>query len=1057
MLNRAQLQEAIAVLSSQRAHWGEDVVATTLNVLAERLAALPDAPGDAPPAEQRKQATILFATLEGFTRLTGAAHNTEPLRQIDLLWRRLDETILYHGGMVDKHMGDVVMGVFGVPAARENDPERAVRCALAIREMLSDFLAAQREASTADLDAAEPPKPPPTVRIGINTGPVSLGQVGSDAGQTAIGDAVNVASRLKEAAAESGVYVSHDTYRLVGDLFRAEALGQVSVKGRQAPITVYRIVGSQPREFFDRVEGVEGVAAPMIGRAVEMEVLQETLREAAQTGRGRLVVIAGDAGVGKSRLMREFNRSLEAFPFKVTRFQGRTDQRLMEVPYSLLRDLLLSHFGIDDSDRAATIEEKLVRGLAAGLTGADSPTRQAGRRERARMIGHLVGLDLPGAAAEPATARERALESLLDYFGAVADLSAATLVFLEDVHWADDDSLDFLERLAALAAARPLVVVCLARPALYERRPGWPAGDGAAAARRLPLRPLGEAESHELVLQILHKLPQIPSALSDLIVRSAAGNPFYVEELIRVLIEDRVIVPGERTWQLRMRELPQLRVPPTLTGVLQARLDRLPELERTTLQQAAVVGDEFWDSAVQQLNTAARYPFAPEQVAAALGALERRDMIYRAPAPAFVGSQAYRFKHAVLREVAYESVLLRDRPGYHVQAARWLETQSGDRAIEYAAPIAQHHEQAGQLAEAARQYERAAARAAEQYKLAGAIDFYHKALRLLERLPQDLDARLNAQERLGRALLRQGRLVEALYTFHAMQRIAELDGNLLGQARAENALAALFYELDDAPSALAAADRAEQLARLTGAEVELARALFSRAEAAARLGRADEALEAVQGSVARSRALDAPPETARALALLSELQRAAGRTDEAERAIAGLLALAERLEARGDRQGAAFALTRLGRVCLEADAPERARPALERALALARTADQGDAVEALLALGQAVCRCGDADAGMALLEEADALAETTGSRYLRLACRLALAEALLARDQLAAAEATVRAVIAAAENAQQLGGWVRLPAAYGVLGEVLRREGRGEEAAWAERQGLERT
>jgi class 3 adenylate cyclase/tetratricopeptide (TPR) repeat protein len=1047
MLDRAQLQEAITLLSGQRARWGGGVVETTLDVLAERLSALPDAPGDAveaaPPAEQRKQATILFATLEGFTRLTGVAHNTERLRQIDLLWRQLDETILYHGGVVDKHMGDVVMGVFGAPAARENDPERAVRCALAIREMLSEFLAAQRAARAGD-----PDWPAPAVRIGINTGPVSLGQVGSDAGQTAIGDAVNVASRLKEAAAESGVYVSHDTYRLVSDLFRAETLGQVSVKGRQAPITVYRIVGSQPRRFFDRVEAVEGVEVPMIGRAAEMDSLQETLREAARTGRGRLVAIVGDAGVGKSRLMREFNRSLESLPFKVTRFQGHTDQRLMEVPYSLLRDLLISHFGIEDSDRAATIEEKLIRGLAAGLTAPDSPTRQAGRRERARIIGQLVGLDLPGGGAEPAIARERALESLLDYFGVVADLSAATLVFLEDVHWADDDSLDFLERLAALAARTPLMVVCLARPTLYERRPGWPGGGEAqGSARRLDLRPLNEDDSRELVLQILHKLPQVPSSLSDLIVRSAAGNPFYVEELVRVLIEDRVITPGERAWQLRMRELPQLRVPPTLTGVLQARLDRLPELERTTLQQAAVVGDEFWDSAVQQLNTAARYPFAPEQVAAALQSLERRDMIYRTPAPTFAGSQAYRFKHAVLREVAYESVLLRDRLGYHVQAARWLEAQSGDRAIEYAAPIAQHHEQAGHLAEAAQQYERAAARAAEQYKLAGAIDFYRKALGLLERLPQDLDARLAVQERLGRALLRQGRLVEALYTFHAMQRIAELDGNLLGEARAENALAAIFYELDDAPSALAAADRAEQLARLTGAEVELARALFSRAEAAARLGRAAEALEWVERSLERSRGLDAPPETARALALLSELQRAAGRTAEAEGAIADLLALAERLEARGDRQNAALALTRLGRVCLEAGAPERARPALERALALARAADQGDAAEALLVLGLAVCRCGDAEAGMGLLEEADALAETTGNRYLRLACRLALAEALLARDQVAAAEATVRAVIAAAENAQRLGDWVRLPEAYGVLAEALRRQGRGEESS----------
>ena len=167
------------------------------------------------------------------------------------------------------------------------------------------------------------------------------------------------------------------------------------------------------------------------------------------------------------------------------------------------------------------------------------------------------------------------------------------------------------------------------------------------------------------MLQILRKLPDIPPALLELIVRSAAGNPFYVEELVRVLIEDGIIIPDEGEWQLRPRELTRLRVPATLTGVLQARLDRLPELERLTLQQAAVVGDEFWDSAVQQINDASRNPFEREQIAAALQALERRDMIHRTPSPGFGGSQAYLFKHAVLREVAYESVLLRDRPGYH--------------------------------------------------------------------------------------------------------------------------------------------------------------------------------------------------------------------------------------------------------------------------------------------------------------------------------------------------------------------------------------------------------
>ena len=1043
MLTREQLHEAIGQFAGQRARFGA-AAETILNVLEERLAALPGAPAPAePPGEQRKQVTVLFAAIDGFTRLAGATHNTERLRQIDLLWRQLDETIYAHGGIVDKHMGDVVMGIFGVPTAHENDPERAVRCALAMWQLAGEALAALGDGGRSGGRLV--------IRIGINTGPVSLGQVGSDDGQTAIGDAVNVASRLKEAAGEGGVYIAHDTYRLVSRLFRVETLGPLAVKGRRMPVTAYRVVGSRPRAFFPESDGLEGVRVPMIGRDAELAALLAALRGVAETGSGRLITIVGEAGVGKSRLVREFSRGLERLPIKPTLFQGRTDQRLMEVPYSLLRDLVVDHFRIEEGDRPRQIEAKLARGLGEVL-GHSRPARpgaaRSGAVERARLIARLVGLELatpddaPGP--KPATIRELAVETLLAYFDAVAQRSTTTLFILEDIHWADDDSLALLERLSAASAEAPVLMICLARPLLFERRPAWAAESAAPAT--LPLAPLSEADSRELVLQILRKLPETPPALLDLIVRSAAGNPFYVEELVRVLIEDGVIVPGETAWQLRPRELTHLRVPATLTGVLQARLDRLPELERLTLQQAAVVGDEFWDSAVQAINGAARNPFAPEQVSAALQALERRDMIYRAPSPVFGDNQAYLFKHAVLREVAYESVLLRDRPGYHLQAARWLEAQSGERLADYAAPIAQHHERAGLPAEAARRYDLAARRAAEQYKPSVAIDYYRKALALLEGLPQFLDLRLNVQEQLGGVLRRQGRLVEALYTYHAMQRLAELDGNLPGEARADNALARVFTDLDDHEAALAAAERAEQLARLSGADMEWTRALLWRAEAAGRLGRAAVARAAAGEAAERARALDAPRELARALALQLALDEPAG-------AAAELAELAATLEAHGLIEDAAEALTRLGEAHLLRDEAPAALAVLERALALRRAvALPAGTAETLRLLGLAACRCGQDAAAVAHLEEAGALAETAGRRYLRLLCRLALGEALLAHGRAEAAEATLRGVIAAAEDGQRLGTWRYLTTAYDLLARVLRQQGRGDEAAWRRRR-----
>lgn len=1052
MFDRNRLETAAARLALERARFGEATVATALAVLEERLAALPSAPAepDDPeqaPGEQRKQVTILFAAIDGLTDLTDAARNTERLKQIDLLWRRLDETIYYHGGIVDKHMGDVVMGVFGVPLARENDPERAVRCGLALRELAGEMLAFAPEPDTGDL---RDPAKGPVIRIGINTGQVSLGRVGSDAGLTVIGDAVNVASRLKEAAAEGGIYISYETHRLVRNLFRVEPLGEVSVKGRQVPLNVYRVVGSQPRLFFPGNEGVEGVDVPMIGRGREMSALRQALEETAQAGRGGIITIVGEAGVGKSRLVREFHRRLGDYPFKPTIFQGRTDQRLTRVPYSLLRDLLIRHFGIEESDRAATIEKKIVDSLAAALPAARA-NRSDGLRARAMSIDRLVGLGLP--AAVPATAargqsadREQAIAVLLKYLEAVAHRSAASLFFLEDIHWADEDSLALLERIAALAAGAPLLMIGLARPTLYEWRPGWP-GECGAPATTLPLLPLSEADSRELVFSILRKLPQIPATLSDLIVQSAAGNPFYVEELVRVLIEDGVIVPSETTWQVRPRALTRLRVPATLTGVLQARLDRLPESERVTLQQAAVLGDDFWADAVQQMNKAARFPLDATQVDSALEALERRDMIFRAATPAFPGGRAYLFKHAVLREVAYESVLLRDRAAYHLQAARWLEAQSGDRMAGYAAPIAQHYELAGRAAEAARLYEVAAARAGEESKIGQAIGYYRKVLELLRPMPQYLDTRLMVLDRLGRSLLQRGRLVEALDAYRMMHDEAELDGNLSVQARAENARAAVFLELGDNDQAAAATSRAEQLARLSGTDIELVWACLRRAESAGRMGDAETAVAAAGKALERSRALDAPRETGRALAWLAAYCPAANCPEEAERAREELTALVEALAGRDRPEDAADVLVSLGRARLDAGLHGEARTLFERALPLQRRAgDRRAAADTLRLLGTAVCRMGEPEAAIGHLEEAAGLAEATGSRYTRLGCRLALGEAFLARGQYAAAEATLRQVIAAVEDRGRLGSWVESKHAYELLVEVLNRQGRRDEA-----------
>lgn len=1044
-----ELQRTVAIMKQQRARFGDSAVATVVDVLEERVSSFVSRDPDSLPrdnqadTEQRKQVTILFAAIDGFTRLAGLTPNMEQLRRIDRLWQRLDEKIEEFGGLVDKHMGDVVMGSFGVPVARENDPERAVNCALAIREVMAGFLAEE------DL-----PERQPIVRIGINTGSVVLGRVGSDAGYTVIGDTVNVASRLRHAAAEGGVYISQYTYRLVEPFFRVEPLGDVKIKGRQAPVPAFRVLGQRPRPFFPNQESIAGIQVPLVGRDAQMRQLWTAYETIFRTRQGGVVTIVGEAGIGKSRLMGEFHRYLATVREEISVFLGRADQRQMHDPFSLLRDILAHRFEITESDRRHTVQEKLLAGLEPFMAGSAFSRSQM--QEEIIAVARLLGFDLSKAApiipaGDMAVAdRNRVFELLLSYFLADAERVAATVIFLEEVQWADDDSLDFVERVAALSGEKPFLVIAAARPQLFERRPYWP-GDRGVASERLVLPPLSDAESRAWVLHVLQKLPAKTPAIVDLIVRTAGGNPFYLEELIKVLIEDGILLPGEPAWHMRPIEMWRLRAPATLTGVLQARLDRLPETERITLQQASVLGDEFWDKAVWQMNQASRWALSADQFDSALQKLERRDMVYRVPSPLFTGGQAFRFRHAMLREVAYESVLLRDRSGYHLQAARWFDAHSGDRLAEYAARIARHYELAEQLGAAARMLQLAAARAVDQNQTESAIAYYHHSLELLQHLPHELDVRLEIKSRLGWLLQRDGRFVEALQVFASMRQTAELDGNLLRQSQAFNALAMIFNELGDRDQALTAAEGAERVARLTDAGTELIRALRQRAEILTELGRFEEALPVALEAGERSRLFDDFREYAGSLKLLCLIDRRTNDPSEAERTLDQLTALAGSLEARGLVAEAGFTLVQLAALDALDNHYSEAQAKLTRALDLQRpVAGRSEIAKTLRDLGQVAGRGGDPARAIIYLEEAATLAEADGNRYLRLTCRLSMGEALVAGGRYDAAEAALRQTIAIAEDPQRMGRWRGLGEAYRLLAEALVRQGRRDEAAWVE-------
>ncbi len=706
MDEREQLRQAIAAFEAQRAVLGDAIVEAGLAPMREKLAALEAQVR--PTEQQRKLVTVLFADVSGFTAMSETMDPEDMTAVMNALWERLDGAICEQGGWIDKHIGDAVMALWGVEAAQENDPERAVRAALGMQAALARFRQ-ERNVALA-------------MRIGINTGPVLLGEVGSRREFTAMGDTVNVASRLEHAAPVGGILISHNTYRHVKGIFSVILQPPLQVKGKVEPLQVYVIHGARPRTFWQETRGIEGIETPMVGREAELRQLQRAFEGLFEPGRGASIMLVGEAGIGKSRLLYEFERWTDLQSEAFFLFKGRADASRQEMPYSLLRDLLACWFEIQESDPPAVACQKLERGIASLMAGDSN----AG--EKAHFIGYLIGLDfsnspyLQGILGQVEQIRDLGMRYLQQLFWAAA-ANGPVIMMLEDLHWADESSLDAVQQLISHLKELRLMLVGTARPSLFERCPNWEPGQ-----LRLDLQALSLPESRELIVGILHKAVEIPEALQELVSVGGAGNPFYVEELIKTLIEERAVVPGEERWQIDGGRLAVLRIPATLTALLQARFDRLPPAEQQLLQRAAVMGQFFWDDAVDFLGD----PESSRQMETgkSLEYLLEREMIVRCEPSSFEGFEEFAFKSALLQEAIYEKVLKRERGPYHARAALWLQGHCGERESELAAVIGRHLLQAGQRETAAEYLFRAGKRAAAHYANETALRLFTQSLEL---------------------------------------------------------------------------------------------------------------------------------------------------------------------------------------------------------------------------------------------------------------------------------------------------------------------------------------
>ena len=890
-----ELEHAIEVVGSKQSVLEVEVADIVLTALYEKMAELNGVRRVANVPQQRKQVAVLFADISGFTAMFETMEEAEVNAICESLWSRVDKAIYDHGGRVDKHIFDVVMALYGIPTAHEDDPERAIRSALQIQIEIEDW----KKEQVKKLPKYQSQIENIHLRIGVNTGPALLGTVGTVGEFTAIGDTVNLAQRLEANAPEGGILISNDTHQHVRGIFDVMALEPIRVKGKSEPIQVFTVNGVKPRSFRDTTRGLEGVETRTIGRDAELEQMKKAFHATASDGTTHLITLVAEAGTGKSRVLFEFGKWLDLLEQPIQILKGRAGQETAQIPYSLLRGILSVYFGIQENDRLTVARQNLERGIARYTTDPETAKLYA------HFIGHLIGLDyshskhLKGIINDARQVRDLAFHYGAEFFADVAH-EHTIVIFLEDIHWADSGSLDFFDAVMAKQPDIPLLIIALTRSTLFEQRPDW--GSAAAQQLRLDLPPLTETDTRRLVAEILQKAPVVPDAIVDMIVQKAEGSPFYVEELVKVLIEGGVILRGTDTWSIELDRLSDLKVPATLTGLLQARLDGLKPEARQTLQQASVVGRIFWVDVIERMkNPELQTVESAPPVSEYLNVLRSKELIYQYEESVAREASEFIFKNQILHDVTYESVLLRLRPVYHSQAAKGLVEVGGERVNEYAGRVGEHYERAAEWLKAAEWYLRAGKQAQNTYSNEIALMYYQKALNFVKEYGtiDQIEVKLEAYRRMGDVLNWQARYSDAVEIYNEMLKDAEGYHDLISQVHALSGKATSLGYQGDHGTSLNCAIQAETLARQTGEKLEIARTLLIQGLARLRLGESSLALSLGEQALGISSELDSPNDVARCLNLVGSAYYISGHIDKAEACLDKALPIFQELGNRG--------------------------------------------------------------------------------------------------------------------------------------------------------------
>ena len=739
---------------------------------------------------ERRIVTMLFCDVTGST---AAAQNLDPEEWAEIMngaFEHLIAPVYRYEGTLARLMGDAILAFFGAPIGHEDDPERAVLASLDILASIAPYRAQVKERWGFDFD----------VRVGINTGLVVVGEVGSDLRleYSALGDAVNMAARMESTATPGTIQITEATHKLIAPLFDFEDLGPIDVKGHDEPVHAFRVL--RPKAERGSQRGIEGLGSPLVGRDPEIAQLKEAVG-GLLAGRGQIVSVMGEAGLGKSRLVAELRSDVLAREPGILWLEGRSLSYDTSTPYAPMIDMLSTYLetgqGSANGGGYAALRERIERVMGERVL------------ETAPFIASMLGVpvDAPDADRvrflQPPQLREgvfAAVCALLEQLAA----DRPVVVMLEDLHWADPTSLELFEHLLPLPERSMLMVLALFRP--QRQDPSWHFHEVAERDYEhryttVRLEPLDDAGSRELIENLL-RIEGLSENVRALILAKAEGNPFFVEEVIRSLLDSGVVVPEGDHWR-STSDLDDIAVPDTLSAVITTRLDRLDELSKQLVQAASVIGREFG------VETLSAITGSNGEIEAPLADLQRRGLLRES---ARIPERRYRFKHALTQDTAYASLLLSKRRELHLRVGDLLERQDPSQVND----ISRHLLEAKEDARALPYLADAADRAAAAYSTPLAIAQYSRAIEIANALG-DVAIAQRGYEGLGGALTLANQIEEALGTYREMGEFGAAHGRNEIQVSALNKSAFLKGLLQgDFPEADRLLARAEVLAEPLG-------------------------------------------------------------------------------------------------------------------------------------------------------------------------------------------------------------------------------------------------